>query len=90
MRDRQSTESNRIQYAIRYALAFMAWVGKRAKRRQTLWQHVWSGLWDLAGFAALTWAGFQLSSALGGAIAGIGCFFMAQRFRPSTRNGASL
>jgi hypothetical protein len=90
MRNRQPREVPLRKTVINVALAYIAWLAKRARRKATLWQTLWSMAWDLAGILALTWAGFQLSSALGGAIAGLGCFFMAQRFRPSNRNGASL
>lgn len=94
MSDRRNDELTLRQRLIlkplAYAKAYTVWAAKRAAKKQTLWAALWSLLWDLAGFAAVATAGFALSSAAGWAVAGIGCFFMANRFRSSKDTGARL
>lgn len=89
----KTLDTTRRQRVIFRALAIVGayskWLAKRAAKKATLWQTIWSIIWDAAGFSALSWAGFQLHSAAGWAIAGVGCFFMANRFRPSN-TGARL
>jgi hypothetical protein len=69
--------------AARKFLTFIARRSMRIVRQKTTWEFLWSLFWDAAGWALLSWGGFQLHSALGMAIAGLGCFFMAQKLRPN-------
>lgn len=82
MKKRQSAISKKVELS----RAVLSYIARRAYKqviKPTPWRWIASTLWDSAGLALLSWAGFTLHSALGYAVAGLGCFVMAQKFRPS-------
>ncbi len=81
---KQPREIPRRAEAARKLVAYIAKRAHQTAAKPHFRSLLWNLIWELAGFSALTVAGFQLHSALGYSVAGLGCLVIANKFKPSS------